>query len=225
MRQGGQRRPLPPDIPRWRALMRHRSRFARLWWPRRWHVPSCRRTPHPLFRRWRRCSPLLLLLVTRLPADRPLKLCLLRATDDRRLALKHLPQEPQQLFHAASLPHPRPVAQIRVIHPPVHPHMLSGSNHHVLSRVDVHDGRFLWVRLRDPEFEGKAVGRTAKGDRQGAGEGEEKGGGAVLMRVDFGAGGEGGVGRDGAGGGGVGALGITVTLEETVRVQVLRKSE
>lgn len=163
---------------------------------------------------------LLLLLLTRLSANRPLKLRLLCPTDDRRLPLKHLPQESQQLFHAAALPHSCPVAQIWVVHPPVHAHVLSRSDNHVLARVDVYDGRFLRICLRDPDFEGKTVCRTSEGDGQGAGEGEEEGGGAVLVRVDFGAGREGGVGREGASGGGVSALGIAVALQ-TVNVQEL----
>jgi hypothetical protein len=55
-----------------------------------------------------------------------------------------------------------PLRQIRMVHPAVAAHMLSGSHYHILRGRDVYDRRFARVGVRHPYCYRKAVCRTAK---------------------------------------------------------------
>ena len=172
MRQRWQRWTIPSHIPRWCPLMCTACLLPGLWRPRRRRVlPSTTIHTHtlanPLLRRQRRrrLTPTHLLhsVPTLLP-HRSLKQPLLpRPPHNRRLPRKNTLQKPQQLRNTTPLPPPHPIPQIRVIHPPIHTHMLSRPNNHVAARRHIRDGGLAGVGVREPEFEGEAVGCAAEG--------------------------------------------------------------
>lgn len=74
---------------------------------------------------------------------------LLGSADHGRLPGKDLLQQTQELGSASTIPHVRPVTQIRVVDPTVHTHMLAGPHHHVFSRNHIHHGRMLREVVRN----------------------------------------------------------------------------
>lgn len=139
------------------------------------------------------------------------------STDDGRLFAEDMLQVVEELCQARSIPRPRPVSQIWMIHSAVYSHMLTGPDRHVSARRDIDMGGVVRIGVRHPYLQRKVVWGASKEHGQRASQRQEQGGRAVLVGVDFGARGEGRIQRESPGGVGVGALGVVVFLADSIR--------
>ncbi len=71
-----------------------------------------------------------------------------------------------------------------MINPALPTNMLPGPNQHALGRRHIHNRRLSRVCVRDPQGQRVSVGGAAKWHGDGAGELQQEGGRAILVRCD-----------------------------------------